>query len=72
MEVMGVDQSLNIVVVGMVMPLAVNGGLAAVGHCRDEDDNGRKPSKVLYISVVQYGLSTGQKTLFLAAATSSK
>ena len=31
----------------------------------------RKPSKVRYIWVVQYGLSTGQKTFFSAAATSS-
>ena len=33
---MGVDPSLLVkVVVAMVMPLAVRGGLAAVGHCHD-------------------------------------
>ena len=34
------------VVVAMVMMLAMRGGLTVVGHCRDEDDDGRKPSKV--------------------------
>ena len=64
-EVISADQPLVIVVVGgMVMPLAVRGRLAAVSHCRDQDDDGRKPSKVRFIWVVQYSLSTGQKTFF--------
>ena len=52
------------------MMLALRGELAAVGHCPNEVGDGRKPSKVRYIWVVQYGLSTGQKTFFSAAATS--
>ena len=72
-EVVGVGPPVIVVVVGgPVMPLALRGGLAAVGHRPDEVDDGRrKPSKVRYIWVVQYGLSTGQKTFFSAAATSS-
>ena len=62
---MGVDPSLLVkAVVAMVMPLAVRGGLAAVGHRPDEVDDGRKLSKVRHILVVQYGVSTGQKTFF--------
>ena len=65
-EVVGVGPPMIVVVVGgPVMPLALRGGLAAVGHRPDEVDDGRrKPSKVRYIWVVQYGLSTGQKTFF--------
>ena len=76
-EVVGVGLPLIVVMVrGMVMLLALRNGLAAVGHCPDEVDvdDGRwtKSSKVRYIWVVQYGLlSTGQKTFFSAAATSS-
>ena len=49
---------------GTVMPLALRGGLASLGHRPDEVDDGQKFSKVRYIWVVQYGLSTGQKTFF--------
>ena len=65
-EIVGVGPPMIVVVVGgPVRPLALRGGLAAVGHRPDEVDDGRrKPSKVRYIWVVQYGLSTGQKTFF--------
>ena len=64
-EVVSVGLPLIVVVVGdMMMPLALRGGLTAVGHCPDEVDDGRKPSKVRHILIVQYGLSTGQKIFF--------
>ena len=58
---------------GKVMPLALRGGLAAstIVRTRLTMDEKQKPSKVRYFLVVQYGLSTGQKTFFSAAATSS-
>ena len=52
------------------MIVAMRGGLTAVGHCLNEDNDEQKPSKVRYTSVVQCGLSTGQKTFFAAATLS--
>ena len=64
-EVVGAGPPLIVVMMrGMVMPLPLRGGLLVIGNRPDEVDDGRKPSKVRYILVVQYGLSTGQKTFF--------
>ena len=65
--VVGVILPLTVVMVGtMVIPLAVRGGSTAVGHGRETGDE-QKPSKVHYIWIVQYSLSTGQKFFFAVA-----
>ena len=53
-EVIGANLPLKVIMMGaMVMMLVIRGGLAAVSHFRDEDNDGQNPSKGRYILVVQ-------------------